>query len=392
MVNNMNNGINLSDCQLLDFTASPLPDFRSGENGAVTPPCLYRNNCTEKDLLPSDVVTKNCNKFTSYHKKAADTVFANAKRLISQIAPSINHVVFFTLTFPDSVKDYKEASKRFRSFNAHYLAKSPHFGTWMSVKETTEKGVYHFHMLMVMSGDVRTGFDFEKYDVWLKRRKRKTQNKKCPTGSSYLRSIWAEMYDVLPRYGFGQIFTVEPLKSDSPDAMGRYIGKYISKSIESRKSSELGMKRVTYSKDFTRNSPKFSWATPNAKLWRLKYAAFANCLGCSDQYEVALKLGSGHVWRYLDVIMSMDLTEEKNSKPYKDALVVKMTRIKALVEALEVEREFLSESYVVLMRMRRDTSADVLECIPAHLEIVQYYRDSVQKLKDDLSQCHRQER
>ena len=221
------------------------------------------------------------------------------------MADDIGQIGLLTLTFPDNVRDNSEAYKRFRSLNTNFLASHPDIIDWICVKERQKRGAWHYHLIVLLRGNILEGFDFDLYSEWLDKRSLK-QNKHCPTGGPYLRSLWALFYDVLPRYGFGRIFSLEPIKSNS-EALARYVGKYISKHIGARKEEDKGVRLISSSRGWIRNSSKFSWNTPNGQLWRSNLKRLADLLDLEDMSCFAQRFGPNWAYHLAGVVMDVGL-------------------------------------------------------------------------------------
>ena len=253
---------------------------------------LYSNICTETtESEKTDAILGLTSLLTPYHKKAAQTLHVNVERLILE-APSLGHVGFLTLTFKDNVTDNSEASRRFKSLNSHFLATDPRFGIKIVVKEPQKRGAWHYHVLVHLSEDIRTGFDFAAME-----------NQDYSSASPYLRKLWKDIREACEAYGFGRSELL-PVKSNA-QAMGYYLGKYISKGIGQRNDEQKGVRLVNYSKGWTRNSPKFAWNTQNAALWRSKLSLFAKIHGCQEFYQLSDKLGPNWAYRYLEDIINI---------------------------------------------------------------------------------------
>lgn len=247
-----------------------------------------------------------------YHKKAAQTLYLNVSRLIKE-AKSLNNVGLLTLTFAENITDNSEASRRFDIFNTNFLLKDPRFGTKITVKEPQVKrgikngdsGAWHYHILITLSEDIRTGIDFEA----IAKRDYRSANQ-------YLRTLWKDIRKACKLYGFGRPELL-PVKSNA-EAMGRYIGKYISKGIENRTHEQKGVRLVNYSKGWSRNSPKFAWNTKNSFEWRRKVQLFAKTHGCSDLYQLSEKFGSDWAYKFIDqVINAQDIYIEDRTENWK---------------------------------------------------------------------------
>jgi hypothetical protein len=274
---------------------------------------LYSNNCIEnaqkgnkkEDAEPQKIeaIAALTTLLNPYHKKAAQTLYLNVERLISKEATTVDHVGFLTLTFPDSVTSNKEASRRFHSFRTNFLAKHEAFGKWVNTKERQKNrgykegnaGAWHYHLIVTLNGDIRTGVNWDELAKGNYR-----------SASPYLRSIWKDLRDNLEKYGFGRSELL-PIRTNA-EMMGRYVGKYISKHLGQREADDKGVRLVSYSGDWVKNSPKFAWNNVNAHEWRRKLAKFAKSLGCSELYQLSEKLGPGWVYKYLEDIIAIDQT------------------------------------------------------------------------------------
>jgi hypothetical protein len=198
----------------------------------------------------------------------------------------LENLGFLTLTFKDNVQCYKEASKRFNSLSSHVL--NVKYRAWMKVMERQKSGRIHFHLIVVLNGDVRTGFDF----LAISRQDYSSAGK-------YLRSEWSFWRSTAKKYGFGRTELL-PIKSSS-EAIGRYVGKYISKHLDSRIPDDKGARLVSYSKNMRVMNTKFSWVTEGSKQWRLKVKAFcyfvSDRTGCEPNFD-GLREELGPKWAY----------------------------------------------------------------------------------------------
>ncbi len=273
---------------------------RVAEGSVANLPCLYSNNSTEpfradlSDKHTLETIQALCGLLSPYYKRAAHTLHSNVARLISQ-APSINHVGFLTLTFGDNVTDHREAYNRFRSFNTHYLSSHPDFKDWISVKERQTRGAWHYHLLVILNHDIRTGLDFEQI-----------KNRNYSSANENLKRYWKDLRENLSNYGLGRSELL-PIRSNE-QAMSRYLGKYISKHLGNREEQDRGVRLVNYSRGWSRNSIRFAWYTENSVEWRRKLSLFAHSQGCTEFYQLTDKLGPGWAYRFATDIMNIDET------------------------------------------------------------------------------------
>jgi hypothetical protein len=312
--------------------------------GAGSLPCLYSNNGIQITPLDSQekaaTILGLCNLLSPYHKRQAHTLFSNVHRLVTKVAPSPGHVGFLTLTFPDNLTDNKEVRERFRSFNTNYLSSHPHIREWVNTKEVQKRGAWHFHLVVVLTEDIGQGVSWGELEKGNYR-----------SVSPFLRNLWKDLRENLPNYGFGRSELL-PVKS-GPDAIARYVGKYISKHIGNRTEEQKGVRLVSYSKGWLRNGCQFAWNTQGAAQWRRKLSLFAERHGCTEFYQLSAKLGAGWAYRFAQDIMDIDKTimEEKiNAKhegreitrtQYKDPTINrakdrKAAREKKLIKKLEL--------------------------------------------------------
>ena len=98
----------------------------------------------------------------------------------------IERIGFFTLTFADHVTNLREAQRRFRSIRAHVIVKR--YERAIVVWERHKSGRIHFHLVVVLKEDIRTGRKF-----------RGVQTQGLPERKSRrLRAEWAFWRENLP--------------------------------------------------------------------------------------------------------------------------------------------------------------------------------------------------
>lgn len=291
-----------------------------GEEQSDSPSSLYSNNSTEDTLDHQTECVQACvSLLTPYRKKQAESLYQNVKRLVES-APSSSYIGFLTLTFADNVTCPKEAYKRFRSFNSHFLSKHPKIKDWIKVTERQVRGAIHYHLIVVLTVEIKTGFDFDYFKKWSKRRRKKGSCPKCCNEN--LKQLWKDFAGKLENYKLGWVFSLEPVKSNT-EAISRYMGKYVSKHLGNRTDQDKGARLINYSRGWTKNSCKFSWLTPKAQLWRRKLRMFANHHGCTEFYQLHAKLGTGWAYRYADDIMNIfeTIAESAPQPEYQDPTV-----------------------------------------------------------------------
>lgn len=299
--------VNILDGASCGAPATPLsPGFSvcvPGEGGTPSLPCLSINNSIEENEHFSEESLQSAlsTVLSPYWKKSAHTLYMNVDRLVT-MAPSLGHVGFLTLTFPDNVTDDKEAYSRFRSMNTNFLSDSEDFGHWICVKELQCRGAWHYHLLIHTTQDIREGFDFDEYASYMRQIKRDTSRSErrklsqlaTRSANPELRRVWSVLRRAMTKYGFGRSELL-PIRTNK-EFIARYIGKYISKGMGRRTAQTKGVRIVSYSRGWSKNSPKYQWNTEGAKEWRRKIALFALVNGYEDFSAIHEDLGP--FWAY----------------------------------------------------------------------------------------------
>ena len=249
-------------------------DARAARAAAALP-CLNTINCNER--LKADI-----QKLSSAHRKAVYALIQNV--IILVFIYGIDRIGFLTLTFARHVVSYKEAQKALHSLMTGVLKQR--YCEYIIVMERMNSKRIHYHLLVVMAKDIRTGFNFAQ-----------VEQGNYSSANSYLRSEWAFWRKTAPKYGFGR-HELMPVKSTA-DAIAKYLGKYITKHIGQRLQEDKGARLVRYSKGTNRVGTRFSWVSPGAYMWRSKLGAFCQSLHLnSDNYQTFLKEWFGKNWVY----------------------------------------------------------------------------------------------
>lgn len=247
-------------------------------------PCLSSNN---------SIVQHESNRLSTQHRKAAAALGWNVKAMCER--HGIQRVGFLTLTFSDHVTDVKEASKRFNSLASNVL--NGRYADWVRVIERQKSQRIHYHLLVAMGEDIRTGVDFTGL-----------ANRDYSTAGKALRGEWAFWRSTARKYRFGRTELL-PIKS-SEEAIGRYVGKYIAKHIEARKEEDKGARLVGYSKGARVAVTRFSWVSPGAATWRRKVRTFAWMMFQSQgipptMHGLRVALGPRWAYRWREFILAL---------------------------------------------------------------------------------------
>ena len=243
--------------------------------GAALLPCLYSNNSTE---IASS-------RLSSQHRKAASALAWNVQAMAEKWG--LERLGFLTLTFADHVLDGREAQRRFNSLSTHILR--TRYPAFIRVLERQKSGRIHYHLLVVLDSDIRTGFDFEAI-----------QHHNYRSASAALRSEWAFWRRTAKPYGFGrtELLTVR----STAEGIASFVGKYISKHLGARLEADKGMRLVDYSRGARVASTRFQFVTEGAAAWRHKLRLFAGLMfqahRCSSPTMEGLRMGLGPHWSY----------------------------------------------------------------------------------------------
>lgn len=230
-----------------ELSANASAGCEAGREAAALP-CLNSNNSNENAS----------NRLSTQARKSAAALAWNVKYMCEK--HGLERVGFLTLTFADHILVMAEASKRFNCLATGVLKKR--YSDWIKVGERMVSGRIHFHLLVALPHDIRTGFDFDA-----------VMQGDYRSAAKYLRSEWSFWRATAKAYRFGRT-ELMPIKS-SEEAIGRYIGKYIAKHLAQREEADKGARLVSYSKGAKMAGTRFSWASPGAQAWRRKVKAFA---------------------------------------------------------------------------------------------------------------------
>lgn len=255
-----------------------------GDGGAAAAalPRQYCNNCTELVPVPTD-----------FPASAARTAFALALNVEAAVtAWGLARTGFLTLTFAEHILDAKVAQKRLHSLATHVLR--PRYGAAIRVIERQKSGRIHYHLLVNVGADVRTGCDF---DAFARRDYR--------TAPAALRAEWAFWRRTAKAYGFGRTELL-PVMSNSA-AVGRYVGKYIGKHLERREPRDLGVRLVSYIGPRVA-TVKFAWASRRGADWRAALEALVRDLAAMRRIDAPTtdamrrEFGKNWCWKWKDQI------------------------------------------------------------------------------------------
>lgn len=297
-----------------DLRVGVTPPSGGAAGGGIPLPCLSSNNCTNH-LGKS--VENEIGKLRGNHKKTAEALAQNVKFLAGVVG--VQKLGFLTLTFADGVTCPKEAQKRYRSLRTHVL--TPRYGHVIRVVERQKSGRIHYHLLVSLENDIRTGANFEEFAKGV-----------YTSASPFLRSEWAFWRRTAKKYGFGRTELL-PVKS-TDEGIARYVGKYISKHIEGRKEEDKGIRLVEYTRGARMQSTRFAWPGDGSRLYRAKLAELGKALKCKDG-ELHKILGSRYAYRFRKEIARIKPTEYWSDRAWElDQIVPYFDKADDIIELL----------------------------------------------------------
>lgn len=298
-----------------------------GARPAAALPCLNTINCNEgkNDCL---------NQLSAGHRKTAFALKLNVLWLIEKYG--LERIGFLTLTFARQVVAYKEAQKALHSLMTGVLKNR--YPEYIIVMERMDSKRIHYHLLVVMAEDIRTGFDFAA-----------VKRGDYRSAGDYLRKEWKFWRETAPKYGFGRTELL-PIKKTA-EGVAKYVGKYVAKHIGQRLPEDKGARLVRYSKGTNRAGTRFTWASVGAYMWRSKLGLFCRMMNLdSDNYKIFLKEWFGRNWVYHlgPLIQSIKLPEFYSEEESKTSL-----RAVWLVAVTERERRCNRKRREVLATRKR---------------------------------------
>lgn len=276
---------------VLTFPRGPLslegaipPVSGVARTGGSPLPCLSSHKCIGGETTANGgKVTEALNLLTGSGKRMAECLCLEVHNLCKDFG--LEKVGFLTLTFADDIQCSKEARRRFRSLRSNVI--EPRYERAICVLERTKKKRIHYHLVVTLKEDIRTGFDFEE-----------VKKQRYGSANAAIRSEWAFWRQTAPKYGFGRTELL-PVKS-SAEGIARYVGGYIKKHVGERLESDKGARLVSfigYRPGDRRASARFSWNSDGGWLWRHKLQAFCEQRGFEDTDALQKKFGPR--WAFL---------------------------------------------------------------------------------------------
>ena len=218
-------------------------------SGAEPLPCLNSNISIERSSFAP---------LSTQQRKSAHVLKTSIQMLSDRFG--IQYLGFLTLTFSDNVTSPKEAQRRLNSLLSNIIKQR--YKEYVGVMERQKSGRIHYHLLIVLSLDIRSGFDFKAVST-----------RDYSSANSNLRKEWSFWRLTAKKYGFGRT-ELMPVRTNI-EAMAKYVGKYVSKHVQARLPEDKGVRLVRYSKGARAGTTRFMFNTAGAAEWRRKVATFA---------------------------------------------------------------------------------------------------------------------
>lgn len=273
---------------------------KAHESRAGALPCLNSNNCItpspESDLEGgSEAGFSPLARLSTQHRKSAFILKESVQKLADDYC--IERLGFLTLTFREHITCPREAQKRFHSLKTNVL--NHRYKTWLRVFERQKSGRIHYHLLVVLNSDIRTGINFEEL-----------ANGKYTSAPDTLRKEWQFWRQTAPKYRFGRTELL-PVKSNV-EAMAKYVGKYIGKSLECRDPRDKGVRLVEYGRKARAGTTRYQFLSPGSAEWRRKTATFAQIVQekhpnvkISELSDLSKVLGKRWAYNHREYILAL---------------------------------------------------------------------------------------
>lgn len=339
-------GLPLSATARAEWLAdAPQPGRKTADFGAQPLPCLNSNNSNEGVRNPESLIGEILKaagvKLSPSEKKGAFALAENVKSLCESVG--IERIGFLTLSFVENLEDPKEAQRRFNSLKTGFLGER--FQNYICVLEKQKRGAVHFHLLVACQENIQTGFDWEALSAATEQGQ-KTGWKSGPyykkravyvkAASPYLRRLWGDLRNAMPRYGFGRSELL-PVKT-TEGGIANYVGKYMEIATSERGPELKGVRLVRYSlgkrveityrdgtskmhrQSFRRARQQLQFNSPRAKLWRQKLERFAREHSVADLDGMKTVFGPKWAYRLKDIIAKWGEVDEAREASTADLI------------------------------------------------------------------------
>ncbi|MGA3172161.1 MAG: hypothetical protein ABSE62_14235 [Chthoniobacteraceae bacterium] len=184
------------------------------------------------------------------------------------------------------------------------MIRSRYANRYIVVFERHASGAIHFHFVVYVKEDIRTGFDWDLARQAYEAQKQRnfalagrlwTAAAEKAANGNFLRGEWKFWRDARKRYRWLGRCEMLPIRSTA-EAVAKYTGGYIAKHMQHRREEDKGVKLVRYGKGMHWARSRIAFNSPRVWLWREKLKMFALQNGCGSLD--ALKRKFGKRWAY----------------------------------------------------------------------------------------------
>ena len=277
-------------------------------------PCLGSNNSTgtdENGHLPEQGKGASVPVARSAYK----TEFCLKENIRLAVEKyGIEHLGFFTVTFAKPVYCARTAQRHLNSLLTHVI-RSRYGNRYIIVFERHQSGAIHFHFVVFVEKDIRTGFNWDlarqayeaqkQRDFALAGRLWTAAARKAENGD-FLRGEWKFWREARKRYRWLGRCEMLPIRSTA-EAVAKYTGGYIAKHMQHRREEDKGVKLVRYGKGMHWARSRIAFNSPRVWLWREKLKMFALQNGCGSLDALKRKFGKQWAYRCAAAIQGMRL-------------------------------------------------------------------------------------
>jgi hypothetical protein len=208
------------------------------------------------------------------------------------------HCVLVTITNQKPLVGKDSCKAAWRSLKRGVIDRR--YPNYIRVPERHKNKGQHSHILTQLGVDVRTSFCFASHtesrrafakwrqsrsaqDLALARRYTKGYSE---SAHPVLKAEWSFWRKLCKRggYGVGRVEVI-PVR-ESAQRLGRYLGKYLTKSFGEREKEDHGSKLVSYGKESRWWSTRFTWFSPASNLRRAKLSRMAQLLSIDARTQI----------------------------------------------------------------------------------------------------------
>jgi hypothetical protein len=231
----------------------------------------------------------------------------------------LGHLAFFTLTFAKPIYSAAGAQKRLNSILTNII-RPRYADRYVTVFQRHESGAIHFHFMVYVKEDIRTGFDWDLAQQAIYAQKQRnfalaggfwTAAADRAKNGDFLRGEWKFWREARRRYRWLGRCEMLPIRSTAK-AIATYMGRYISKHMQHRCKEDKGVRLVRYGKGMRRVRSRLAFNSPRARLYRRKVAAFAaprhiRRVGVEEYGDLKRVFGKRWAFYLFEKILAMEL-------------------------------------------------------------------------------------